>query len=43
MQKEINNHKDETSDELKEMKNNVDQNAKSISATTIKSKTYTQR
>merc|ERR1712240_390166 len=36
MQKEINNHKDETSDKMKDMKNNVDANTKNISATNSK-------
>ena len=36
MQQEINNHKDETTEEIKEMKNSVNQNKKDISATNNK-------
>ena len=36
MQQEINSHKDETTEEIKEMKNNMEQNKKDISATNNK-------
>ena len=36
MQQEINTHKDETTDELKEMKGNMEQNTKKITATNNK-------
>ena len=36
MQQETNNHKDETTEEIKEMKNSVEQNKKNISATNNK-------
>ena len=43
MQTDINNHKNETSEEMKDMNSKVDANTKNISATNKKSKTSTQQ